>query len=166
MSRYKQKKYARPQVPNAVNTLPAGLQRVLPASERGTDALPASASASESPLVTFRIVRSFAHQSERTPRLHNAAPGAAIASVASGDASTPGRGGGGGGEGGAGSVATGGGQAQRAGSILSFKDVVLELGPVDFTAHESFLTSVFSFAVQLPLQDVWQVRAGCRALCP
>jgi hypothetical protein len=44
------------------------------------------------------------------------------------------------------------------GSILSFKEISLELAPLDFTAHESFLTAVFSFVLRLPLQDIWQVR--------
>lgn len=47
--------------------------------------------------------------------------------------------------------------ASSIGSILSFKQVSLELGSVDFTAHENFLTSVFNFAQQLPLEDISQV---------
>lgn len=47
--------------------------------------------------------------------------------------------------------------SSRIGSILSFKQISLELGTVDFTAHENFLMSVFNFALQLPLEDISQV---------
>ena len=144
---------------------------MLAAGERSSE--PA---APEQPLVTFRIVRSFAHQSERKPRLH---PGSHAAAGASGPVTTAAaddaNAGGGGGRGGAESTTPGqrspaqstprtaggggnGGGGRRTGTILSFKELELELAPVDFTAHESFLSAAFSFAVQLPLQDVWQVR--------
>lgn len=43
-------------------------------------------------------------------------------------------------------------------SMLSFKEISVDLAPVDLTAHEAFLTSLFSFVMQLPLDDIWQVR--------
>lgn len=98
-----------------------------------------SAAAAEAPLVTFRVVRSFAGG-------HHAAAAAAPAArpVAAAVAA----------------------RAAAGGGILSFQEVSLELGPLDFTAHESFLAAVYSFALQLPLDDVWQVRAPtCAALC-
>lgn len=51
--------------------------------------------------------------------------------------------------------------SSQIGSILSFKQVSLELAPVDFTAHENFLTSVFNFALQLPLEHISQVPSLC-----
>lgn len=99
--------------------------------------------ASDQPLVSFRVVRSFAHQSEREPRL---TPAESTGSLR-----------------GSSSAAEG---AAASGGILSFRDVSLQLGPLDFTAHESFLTAVFSFMMQLPLQDIWQVRRFVRAAVP
>ena len=109
------------------------------------------------PLLQFRIARSFAHQSERAPRITAITDGdgngdeaerntrqqaydQAAAAVSAPDDGT-----------------------SQPGSIMSFKEVSLQLGPVDFTAQESFLNAAFSFFVQLPMQDVWQVR--CPLLC-
>eukprot|EP00892_Ulva_mutabilis_P007162 jgi/Ulvmu1/4818/UM020_0103.1 len=41
-------------------------------------------------------------------------------------------------------------------SMMSFKEISVDLAPVDLTAHEAFLTSLFSFMMQLPLDDIWQ----------
>jgi hypothetical protein len=105
--------------------------------------------AMEQPLVSFRVIRSFAHQSERESRLKLAESTDSL--PASGSAAE--------------GAVKGGACVAARGGILSFRDVSLQLGPLDFTAHESFLTAVFSFVMQLPLQDIWQVCHCVRLLC-
>ena len=135
----------------------AGLQRVLSRHERGARDRVATqpSSTDEAPLVTFRVARSFAHQSERTPRIHPSS------NDDEGDRQETGTGEGDGGE----QWSSGSSGGGAGGSILSFKELELTLGPLDFTAHERFLQSAFSFAVQLPLQDIWQARPAACSNC-
>ena len=107
------------------------------------------------PLIMFRVIRSFAHQSERTPHLARLGSGSSDGGDNTAEEQKPE---------GAYEQATAAMTAPddataTPGSIMSFKEVTLELGPVDVTGHESFLTSIFSFVLQLPMQDVWQARA-------
>jgi hypothetical protein len=82
------------------------------------------------PLLSFRVVRSFARFSEVELRRSDTA----VSMLTSGESGT-----------------------DRSGSIVSFKEILLHINPVDFTAQESFFLSVLSFVARLPLQDIWQV---------
>lgn len=103
--------------------------------------------AQHEPLFQAKIVRSFAHRSDqqRLPS-DEAAPASAGPSTSTGQAmDMPGN-----------DNSTG--TAAALSSMLSFKEISVDLAPVDLTAHEAFLTSLFSFTMQLPLDDIWQVR--------
>jgi hypothetical protein len=82
------------------------------------------------PLLSFRAVRSFARFSEVELRRSDTA----VSMLTSGESGT-----------------------DRSGAIVSFKEILLHINPVDFTAQESFFLSVLSFVARLPLQDIWQV---------
>ena len=41
-------------------------------------------------------------------------------------------------------------------SILSFKEIYLTIGELDFQADDGFLEAILSFTVSIPLADVWQ----------
>lgn len=108
------------------------------------------------PLFKAKIIRSFAHSSDRqqspldrdtleASRPHPAAitdGASASADLGAGEA-----------QGNIGSTST----AAALSSMMSFKEISVDLAPVDLTAHEAFLTSLFSFMMQLPLDDIWQV---------
>lgn len=85
--------------------------------------------AADAPLVSFKVVRSFAHS-----------PPAGAGTTATAAA------------------AYGSGSGGLRSGVLSFKEVALDLGPLDFSAHESFLAGLVAFGMHLPLADIWQVR--------
>lgn len=42
---------------------------------------------------------------------------------------------------------------------MSFKELELDVGPLDFQADDGFLEAMLSFTVSVPMADVWQVRS-------
>lgn len=132
----------------------AGLRRVL--KEEGPSLTAHGINSEHEPLFQAKIVRSFAHRSGQrratsdAPLLDTQLPDAAPMRAASSSAAAlaardpPGD-------------ATGTGTVAALTSMMSFKEISVDLAPVDLTAHEAFLTSLFSFAMQLPLDDIWQV---------
>lgn len=42
-------------------------------------------------------------------------------------------------------------------NIMSFKELELDVGPLDFQADDGFLEAMLSFTVSVPMADVWQV---------
>ncbi len=40
---------------------------------------------------------------------------------------------------------------------MSFKELMLDVGPLDFQADDGFLEAILSFTVSVPMADVWQV---------
>lgn len=133
----------------------AGLRRV--AKEEVPSMTAHGINLEHEPLFQAKIVRSFAHRSgqqratSEAPPLDTQLPGAAHMRAASSSAADlparvpPGS-------------ATSTGTVAALTSMMSFKEISVDLAPVDLTAHEAFLTSLFSFAMQLPLDDIWQVR--------
>ena len=133
---------------HGTHPLASGLQE--PGSMLGSD-----------PLVRLTVIRSFAHKSEMATPSHAITRSPALKAQRGHDSLV---GGGGCGAPVLGDPLNSGGDisfenagSSQIGNILSFKEVSLELAAVDFTAHENFLTSVFNFALQLPLEDISQV---------
>lgn len=127
---------------------------------------PGSTGTDSDPLVRLTVIRSFAHKSEKAVADHGIARSPAL-KAQRGHAALLG-----GSSSGApllgdplnsvGDTSFENAGSLQIGNILSFKQVSLELAPVDFTAHENFLTAVFNFALQLPLEDISQVGLpGC-----
>ena len=44
-------------------------------------------------------------------------------------------------------------------AILSFKDIHLRVGEMDFQADDGFLEAILSFVVSIPTADIWQDEA-------
>jgi len=101
------------------------------------------------PLISFGFTRSFANTIVASGESNSAALNPAQGNRSSQTAGASGAG--------------GWGEGNRMGdnpaAILSFKDIHLKVGEMDFQADDGFLEAILSFVVSIPTADIWQDEA-------
>ena len=101
------------------------------------------------PLISFGFTRSFANtivaSGESNSAASNPAQGNRSAQTA--------------GASGAGGWGEGNRMGDNPAAILSFKDIHLKVGEMDFQADDGFLEAILSFVVSIPTADIWQDEA-------
>ena len=99
------------------------------------------------PLISFGMTRSFANtivaSGESTSSASNPAPGSKQPGQTAGVAGPP-------------SWSDGNKMGDNPAAILSFKDIHLKVGEMDFQADDGFLEAILSFVVSIPTADIWQ----------
>lgn len=102
------------------------------------------------PLISFGMTRSFANtivaSGESSSAASNPAPGNKQQSQTAG-ANAPA------------SWGDGNKMGDNPAAILSFKDIHLKIGEMDFQADDGFLEAILSFVVSIPTADIWQDEA-------
>ena len=100
----------------------------------------------EGPLISFGLTRSFANtivaSGESNSAGSNPTPGNRISATA-----------------GASDWDSGKTMGDTPSAILSFKDIHLRVGEMDFQADDGFLEAILSFVVSIPTADIWQDEA-------
>ena len=101
------------------------------------------------PLISFGFTRSFANTIVASGESNSAASNPAQGNRSSQTA----------GASGAGSWGEGNRMGDNPAAILSFKDIHLKVGEMDFQADDGFLEAILSFVVSIPTADIWQDEA-------